>query len=116
MKRNVCRYCGKPLNNGLDFCGMECEKSYDKTVKCEQARVKYFAVGIIVGILVMFLGVFSGRHQVTGAGIIIAGITIVFLPFATPETSGLLGIRRSRVLGRILGLCAIAVGVWVGFF
>ena len=43
------------------------------------------------------------------------GIDIVLLPFATPETNALLGYRKSKLLGRMLGILLIAVGIWVGF-
>ena len=49
-----------------------------------------------------------------GSGIIVMGITVALLPFATPETIVLFGNKKSRVIGRILGMLLIAVGVWVG--
>jgi len=42
------------------------------------------------------------------------GIDVVVLPFTTPETTTFLGYRKSKVVGRILGILLIAVGLWVG--
>ena len=43
------------------------------------------------------------------------GITVVLLPFNNPETIALFGNKKSRFIGRILGMILIAVGIWVGF-
>ena len=50
-----------------------------------------------------------------GSGIIVMGITVVLFPFTTPETIALFGNKKSRFIGRILGMILIAVGIWVGF-
>ena len=43
------------------------------------------------------------------------GVTVVVLPFTTPETTALFGNKKARFIGRILGMLLIAVGIWVGF-
>ena len=50
-----------------------------------------------------------------GSGIIVMGVTVVLLPFTTPETTVLFGNKKARFIGRILGMILIAVGIWVGF-
>ena len=82
-----CRYCGKDLDSNLVFCSNECENSYRKIIENDRHKIKYF----------------------------ILGITVVLFPFTTPETIALFGNKKSRFIGRILGMLLIAVGIWVGF-
>ena len=110
-----CRYCGKELDSDLEFCSNECENSYRKIIENDRHKIKYFILGIILGFLVMFYGVVSSRNCMIGGGIIVMGITVVLLPFTTtPETIALFGNKKSRFIGRILGMILIAVGIWMG--
>ncbi len=63
----------------------------------------------------MFYGVVSSRNCMIGSGIIVMGVTVVVLPFTTPETTALFGNKKARYIGRILGMILIVVGIWVGF-
>ena len=110
-----CRYCGKELDSNLEFCSNECENSYRKIIEKDRHKVKDFILGIILGFLVMFYGVVSSRNCMIGGGIIVMGITVVLFPFTTPETIALFGNKKSRFIGRILGMLLIAVGIWGGF-
>ena len=110
-----CRYCGKELNSNFEFCSNECENSYRKIIEKDRQKIKYFMIGIILGFLVMFYGIISNNNVfIIGIGIIVMGIDVVVLPFTTPETTTFLGYRKSKVVGRILGILLIAVGLWVG--
>lgn len=110
-----CRYCGKELDSNLEFCSSECKNSYRKIIEKDRHKTKYFISGIILGFLVMFYGVVSSRNCMLGSGIIVMGVTVVLLPFTTPETTVLFGNKKARFIGRILGMLLIAVGIWVGF-
>ena len=111
-----CKYCGKKLNGNFEFCNSKCENCYEKMVDKDSHKIKYFILGIILGFLVMFYGIISNNNVfIIGIGITTMGIDIVLLPFATPETNALLGYRKSKLLGRMLGILLIAVGIWVGF-
>lgn len=116
MKKVICKYCGKQLDSDKEFCGNDCAKHYEKMIAHDSPRIKYFIFGIIAGIIVMFLGVFTKNNLLMGAGLIIDGITITVLPFVTPETITFLGYKRSRILGRISGIVVIILGIWVGYF
>lgn len=109
-----CRYCGKELNSNFEFCSNECENSYRKIIEKDRQKIKYFMIGIILGFLVMFYGITLNSDFIIGIGIIVMGIDVVVLPFTTPETTTFLGYRKSKVVGRILGILLIAVGLWVG--
>ena len=111
-----CKYCGKELNSNFEFCSNECENSYRKIIEKDRQKIKYFMIGIILGFLVMFYGIISNNNVfIIGIGIIVMGITVVLLPFTTPETIALFGNKKARFIGRILGMILIAVGIWVGF-
>lgn len=113
MKR--CRYCGKELNSHFEFCCNECENNYRPIIEKDNRNIKYFYTGIIVGFLVLFYGILSNSHFIIGTGIILMGIVVVLLPFTTPDTIAFLGYRKSKFIGRILGMLLIVVGIWVGF-
>ena len=111
-----CKYCGKELNDYSEFCNSECENCYEKMVDKDSHKIKYFTLVLLGGFGVMFYGVISNNNVfIIGIGITTMGIDIVLLPFATPETNALLGYRKSKLLGRMLGILLIAVGIWVGF-
>ena len=111
-----CKYCVKELNDYSEFCNSECENCYEKMVYKDSHKIKYFTLVLLGGFWVMFYGIISNNNVfIIGIGITIMGIDIVLLPFATPETNALLGYRKSKLLGRMLGILLIAVGIWVGF-
>ena len=110
-----CRYCGKELDSNLEFCSSECENNYRKIIEKDRHKTYDLILGIILGFLVMFYGVVLSRNCMLGSGIIVMGVTVVLLPFTTPETTVLFGNKKARFIGRILGMLLIAVGIWVGF-
>lgn len=109
---NKCKYCGKQINEDLEFCHDECRDNFAKMLEKDGPKVKYFIFGIILGILVMFYGIFSGSNLKVGFGIVWMGITVILLPFTTPETTAVLGYRRSKIIGRLLGILLIIAGIW----
>ena len=46
----------------------------------------------------MFYGVVSSRNCMIGSGIIVMGVTVVVLPFTTPETTALFGNKKARYM------------------
>lgn len=111
-----CRYCGKNLNSGYEFCSSECENKYRTSTKKDNHKIKYFIMGVITGFLVMFYGILLNASSVIGAGIMLMGIDVTVLPFTTPETIEILGYQKSKIAGRICGLALITVGIWFEFF
>lgn len=83
-------------------------------LKKDEHKIKYFILGIIIGFLLILIGVFIGNNNILMAlGIMLTGTVIIIFPFCTPETVKLLGYKRSKSLGRILGVVLIVVGIWV---
>lgn len=109
-----CGYCGKEVKGELDFCSDGCEKSYKDENEKDERRIKYFAGGIFLGLLVIAVSAFTKSVFMVGIGVIIMGIVVFLLPFTTPETIAFLGYKRAKTAGRIAGIVLIAVGIWVG--
>ena len=114
MDMKKCGYCGKEVKGELDFCSDGCEKSYKDENEKDEHRIKYFAGGIVLGLLVIAVSAFTKSVFMVGIGVIIMGIVVFLLPFTTPETIAFLGYKRAKIAGRIAGIVLIAVGIWVG--
>ena len=114
MDMKKCGYCGKEVKDELDFCSDGCEKSYKDENEKDERRIKYFAGGIVLGLLVIAVSAFTKSVFMVGIGVIIMGIVEFLLPFTTPETIAFLGYKRAKTAGRIAGIALIAVGIWVG--
>ena len=114
MDMKKCGYCGKEVKGELDFCSDGCEKSYKDENEKDERRIKYFAGGIVLGLLVIAVSAFTKSVFMVGIGVIIMGIVVFLLPFTTPETIAFLGYKRAKTAGRIAGIVLIAVGIWVG--
>lgn len=83
-------------------------------MKRDEQKTKYFIFGILIGFLMVLFSIFMGNNNtVMASGIIIMGITIMAFPLCTPETVKLLGYRKSKQLGRILGIIMIVLGIWI---
>ena len=113
---NRCGFCGKKTAPGESFCSQACQDRYGRAIKRDTAKTGWFLAGILLGIGVLFAGVFSQRDPLMGGGLLLLGATVVLLPLATPETVALLGWRRARLLARVLGLVLLGMGVWTGWF
>lgn len=110
-----CKYCGKKIDSNWDFCCNQCENNYKEVIDKDTHKINYFMSGIVIGFLIMLCGIFSSSDYVIGTGIILMGIVVVILPFATPETTTFFGYQKSKNIGRILGVLMIVVGIWEGF-
>ena len=108
-----CAYCGKPGKEKGKFCSDECKRRYEKELQKDQRNIRYFLLGIGIGILCLFAGTIIGRKWAEGGGLILTGLTIFIFPFTTPETVKWLGYKRAKVLGRTLGILVIAAGGWI---
>lgn len=95
------------------FCSDECKRRYEKELQKDQRNIRYFLLGIGIGILCLFAGAIIGRKWAEGGGLILTGLTIFIFPFTTPETVKWLGYKRAKVLGRTLGILVIAAGGWI---
>lgn len=113
--KSKCRYCGKETEKGKDFCCDKCRETFEAKTEKDNKRIKFFGIGLAIGAAIMFFGALMSKNIATGAGIIIMGITIIILPYTTPETIGMLGYKKAEIAGRLLGVLLALVGVWAGF-
>ena len=110
MKQERCDYCGRVFSTHGSFCSDECKSRYEKELQKDERHVRYFLLGIGIGILLLLIGAITGREGAEAGGIFLTGITILVFPFTTPETVKWLGYKRAKVLGRILGILVTAAG------
>ncbi len=115
MKKYRCSYCGKQLEINSNFCSNECKRNYERKIKQATKKIPYFLLGIILGFITMFIGILLSHTNIEGIGITIMGLTVIILPFTTPETTMLFGYQKAKLLGRILGILLVFIGIWVGF-
>lgn len=73
-----CGYCGKEVKGELDFCSDGCEKSYKDENEKDERRIKYFAGGIVLGLLVIAVSAFTKSVFMVGIGVIIMGIVVFY--------------------------------------
>ena len=45
-----CKYCGKKLKDNFEFCNSKCENCYEKMMDKDSHKIKYFILGIILGL------------------------------------------------------------------
>ena len=98
-----CGYCGKEVKGELDFCSDGCEKSYKDENEKDERRIKYFAGGIVLGLLVIAVSAFTKSVFMVGIGVIIMGIVVFLLPFTTPETIAFWGTKGQRPQAELRG-------------
>ena len=110
MEKERCDYCGRVLNIHGSFCSDECKSHYEEELQKDKRHVRYFLLGIGIGILILFIGAITGREGAEAGGLFLTGITILVFPLTTPETVKWLGYKRAKVVGRILGILVAAAG------
>ena len=108
-----CSYCGRKMSSDTQFCSDKCAELYRERTGKDQKAIKYFLAGLGMGIILLLAGAFAGEDVVIGSGIILMGVVIMVFPLITPETVNLLGYRKARIAGRILGMLTLLAGVWV---
>lgn len=97
----------------MTFCSKNCEEEYEKRIQRDETKTMIFMAGVAAGFFLLLIGIFVQRATFIGAAIALVGLTVICLPFATPETIEWLGYRPARLAARILGVLVLAVGVWI---
>lgn len=90
-----------------------------KEINCEENnipkhKIKYFTLGIIIGFIIVVISVLmQNNNNLMSIGLMTMGITITIFPFCTPDTIKLVGYKKSKIIGRILGLVLILISLWI---
>lgn len=89
------------------YCSKTCQLAHDKALNKIQKQLKWFYLGIILSILLLFASALSllpfQKNIIIGCGMLCLGMTLILFPFCTPETYQKLGYLKSTQIGRILG-------------
>ncbi len=134
-----CDYCHKnaiekiPTENniGLEaryYCSDNCNEEITDYINAAKKNGKLF-IGLTLGsvlIMVIANGMVIALNLdphymsiITLFALIVIGITLIKLPFCTPLTIQLVGIKKSKIVARILGLIAVMgglIGLIIGNF
>ena len=109
-----CKYCR--VECGGEFCCQEHKALYERAAQPGKGLLALFALGLCAGLGLVFWGALGGSGALVGGGVAVVGAVILLLPFPTPQTVELVGMRNAQRLARALGVFAIAAGVWIGWF
>lgn len=132
-----CAYCNKPEAgekfristwNGMGreevefyYCSDACKQEIeDFSGYVNRHAGKFLAIVIVTVLAMVFSGALpaltgSDRYVllVEAAAIIVLGITMMVLPFATPQTNQWLGIKKAKFITRILGAVVTVSGIYM---
>lgn len=127
-KTPCCYWCGTKLAHDpspveitygkeqyeLIVCSPACEEKSRWAAKYVKQMVPLFLVGIFGGIALVAIPPL--RTELLG--LMVLGATLILCPFCTPQTTLMLGMKKSFALGRSAGvlflLGAIGVRIWQG--
>ena len=108
-----CQYCGKQTQTTQQFCSKECEMQYLQTQEKDERSAKWFILGILLGVVVLFVGTIRSDSFLLSAAIAVMGVTVTALPMPTPQTVAWLGYRKAKFVVRLLGIAMIVTAVWI---
>ena len=97
-------------------CNDECEKALIETEKTFKGKLKNFIIGLVVGMMLFMTGaVLAAVNErllaVMGSGLVVLGVTFFFYPFVTPQTVGMMGMKKGFLVGRAAGALFVVGGV-----
>ena len=135
-RKNRCVWCGKTLDNSYitaDFkegtkyaqvhevllCDETCRKDLFETEKKYEGKAPYFILGLVIflSLSAISLITFMANYYMLYLGIggtIFMGITVLRLPFVTPQTVKLAGYKKGYRMGKWAGTLLIIVGIIAG--
>lgn len=123
LKKEKCSYCHEPAVFYYDqqpFCSSACQNDYELEMRSIQKNLKWFYMGITVGVIVMFIGAFHSdpiwQSRLVGGGMFELGTIIVLFPYCTPQTYALFGFKKAKRIGRMLGMVMEWIGILIYFF
>ncbi|WP_242857713.1 helix-turn-helix domain-containing protein [Beduini massiliensis] len=122
IKKEKCRYCHKKATFYYDyqpFCSSVCQNNYEAEMRLIQKNLKWFYLGIAVGVIVMLIGAFYPeslwQSRLVGAGMFELGTIIVLFPYCTPQTYEMFGVKKTKMIGRIMGMITELIALAIYF-
>ncbi len=114
FKSPKCSYCKKPvadqnlivnahsygLSDKTKVCSEECKVQFQAFLDYTNKYKFLFLGGILISSIICFFHI---------SGVLLLGIIIAIFPFVTPHTIEILGVKKSKVLGRVIGIGISAI-------
>ena len=128
-----CAYChrdieiphtaSQPDGEPLPCCSEDCIERLDAFYGFfEHTKILFFA-GIVLSILLLLVSAFLLllRHMLPGSilfgsSLSLLGLIVTIFPFATPQTFAMLGVRRTLLVTRLLGVVIFLSGPLMAWF
>ncbi|WP_027631484.1 DUF2116 family Zn-ribbon domain-containing protein [Clostridium hydrogeniformans] len=116
MGKKRCLYCGKLITNDKTYCDIQCKDNYNNFEQYASKRTKAFLISLSIAMIIIFLGIIlmAARKEIGVIMSIIGGVgvfgTFIVLPFGTPETVKLLGVKKTTLIVRIVALVML---IWI---
>lgn len=95
-------------------CSEECKQKAEKFLLFGK-RFSPLFLGLILVCVVTLIVLSVTVPRFATLPMAAMGFVILFLPFCTPQTVQMLGLKKSAVIGRILGVIVIALGIFMYF-
>lgn len=113
-----CNYCHKVFEGDENdhFCSKECAETFDTLARTDAGKARFLLYAMVLGLICMGVGTFLVGRELTGIGVLIVGMALLFCPFATPNMIQIFGYRRARFAVRIVGIFALVFGAYIGWF
>lgn len=116
MGKKRCLYCGKLITNDKTYCDIQCKDNYNNFEQYASKRTKAFIISLSIAMIIIFLGIIlmAARKELGVVMSIIGGVgvfgTFIVLPFGTPETVKLLGVKKTTLIVRIVAFLML---IWI---
>lgn len=120
-----CMYCNKKIpgemENGIiekidgmtcSFCSETCKEDCEKFLGFAKKYEKLFLALVFIPMIICTFASFILGEWVVCLMIVILGATLTLFPFCTPQTIQLTGVKKSVLIGRILGIALIVGGIF----
>lgn len=123
IKKEKCCYCHKSAvfyYNHQPFCSSSCQNDYEVEMRSIQKNLKWFYIGIAIGVIVMLIGAFYPdplwQSRLVGGSMFELGTIIVLFPYCTPQTYEMFGFKKTKRIGRMMGMITELIGLAICFF
>ncbi|MGL4741984.1 MAG: DUF2116 family Zn-ribbon domain-containing protein [Sarcina sp.] len=112
MKKN-CPYCNKKIFEEENFCSHICEQKYNNFLNYYKKTKFLFVIGIILTLLLPVLSFLTKNAILANLSLLLLGLTIILFPFTTPETTSMLGVKKSILIARFFGALTILLTIFL---
>lgn len=111
-----CDYCAKEISYYDQYCDEECERKALNFYSLREKYTKVFSIFNIIGVFGIPVGLFLSAidaaigFSITAFSLMLAGITIVLLPFPVENMISSMKIKKAVLVTRIIGAGFLTLG------